>query len=51
MLIITHYQRLLERIKPDVVHIFINGSIVQSGGPELANEIEKNGFEGFANVG
>ena len=50
MLIITHYQRLLERIKPDVVHIFINGSIVQSGGPELANEIEKNGFEGFANV-
>ena len=51
MLIITHYQRLLERIRPDVVHIFINGSIVQSGGPELANEIEKNGFEGFANVG
>ena len=51
MLIITHYQRLLERIKPDVVHIFINGSIVQSGGTELANEIEKNGFEGFANVG
>ena len=51
MLIITHYQRLLDRIKPDVVHIFINGSIVQSGGPELANEIEKNGFEGFANVG
>ena len=51
MLIITHYQRLLERIEPDIVHIFINGSIVQSGGPELANEIEKNGFEGFANVG
>ena len=51
MLIITHYQRLLERIRPDVVHIFINGSIVQSGGPELANEIEKNGFEGFTNVG
>ena len=36
MLIITHYQRLLERIEPDFVHVFINGSIIESGGPELA---------------
>jgi Fe-S cluster assembly ATP-binding protein len=48
--VITHYQRLLERIKPDIVHIFIDGSIVESGGPELAAEIENNGFERFANA-
>ena len=50
LLVITHYQRLLERIKPDIVHIFIDGSIVESGGPELATEIENNGFERFANA-
>ncbi len=49
MLIITHYQRLLERIQPDIVHVFVNGSIIESGGPELANEIEKNGYERFSN--
>ena len=50
MLIITHYQRLLERIQPDFVHVFIDGSITISGGPELANEIEENGYERFINV-
>ena len=50
MLIITHYQRLLERIKPDIVHVFFNGSIIESGGPELATEIEKNGYERFNNA-
>ena len=50
MLIITHYQRLLERIHPDFVHIFIDGSIKESGGPELAHEIEENGYERFSNV-
>ena len=49
MLIITHYQRLLERIQPDIVHVFVNGTIIESGGPELANEIEKNGYERFNN--
>src|SRR6056300_671748 len=49
MLIITHYQRLLERIQPDIVHVFVDGSITESGGPELANEIEKNGYERFSN--
>ena len=50
MLIITHYQRLLERIQPDIVHVFINGSIIESGGPELAEEIDKNGYERFNNA-
>ena len=46
-LIITHYQRLLNYIKPDFVHVLINGKIVKSGGPELALELEKNGYESF----
>lgn len=45
MLIITHYQRLLKYIKPDVVHVLIDGQIVKSGGPELAVELEKTGYE------
>jgi len=44
-LVITHYQRLLDHIKPDVVHIMSNGRIVKTGGPELALEVEKNGYE------
>jgi len=43
-LVITHYQRLLDHIKPDVVHIMADGQIVKSGGPELALEVEKNGY-------
>lgn len=43
-LVITHYQRLLDHIKPDVVHIMADGRILQSGGPELALEVEKNGY-------
>ncbi|MEL6582911.1 MAG: Fe-S cluster assembly ATPase SufC [Pseudomonadota bacterium] len=43
-LVITHYQRLLDHIKPDVVHIMANGKIVKSGGPELALEVENNGY-------
>ena len=46
-LIITHYQRLLNYIKPDFVHVLINGQIIKSGGPELAIELEKNGYESF----
>ena len=44
-LVITHYQRLLDYLKPDVVHVLLGGRIVKSGGPELAVEIENNGFE------
>ncbi|SLN65534.1 Fe-S cluster assembly ATPase SufC [Roseisalinus antarcticus] len=43
-LVITHYQRLLDHIRPDVVHIMSDGRIVKSGGPELALEVEKNGY-------
>ncbi|ABN77195.1 Fe-S cluster assembly ATPase SufC [Cereibacter sphaeroides] len=43
-LVITHYQRLLDHIRPDVVHIMANGRIVKTGGPELALEVEKNGY-------
>ena len=43
-LVITHYQRLLDHIKPDVVHIMAAGRIIKTGGPELALEVEKNGY-------
>ena len=46
-LIITHYQRLLEYIKPDFVHVLINGKIKESGGPELALELESKGYVNF----
>jgi Fe-S cluster assembly ATP-binding protein len=46
-LVITHYQRLLDHIKPDVVHIMADGRIVKSGGPELALEVENNGYAGI----
>jgi len=47
-LIITHYQRLLDYIKPDYVHVLMNGKIIKSGGPELAIELEKKGYESFS---
>ena len=47
-LIITHYQRLLEYIKPDFVHVLINGRIVKSGGSELALELESKGYESLS---
>jgi Fe-S cluster assembly ATP-binding protein len=46
-LIVTHYQRLLDHIKPDFVHVLINGKIVKSGGYELVKKIEENGYESF----
>lgn len=45
-LIITHYQRLLDYIKPDVVHVLAKGKIVKTGGPELAQQLEKEGYAG-----
>lgn len=45
MLLITHYQRLLDYITPDYVHVMAEGKIVRSGGPELALELEKDGYE------
>ncbi|MDH3661741.1 MAG: Fe-S cluster assembly ATPase SufC [Alphaproteobacteria bacterium] len=47
MVVITHYQRLLDYIVPDVVHVMLDGRIVRSGGKELALELEKSGYAGF----
>jgi len=46
-LIITHYQRILNYVKPDFVHVFVDGRIVEEGGPELAHKLEAEGYEGF----
>jgi Fe-S cluster assembly ATP-binding protein len=47
VVLITHYQRLLDHLTPDRVHILIDGRIVDSGGPELAERLEKDGFESW----
>jgi Fe-S cluster assembly ATP-binding protein len=47
MLVITHYQRLLNHIVPDVVHVFSDGKVVESGPKELALELESKGYAGF----
>jgi Fe-S cluster assembly ATP-binding protein len=47
VLLITHYQRLLELIKPDFVHILVDGRIAESGGPELSLRLEKDGYEAW----
>jgi Fe-S cluster assembly ATP-binding protein len=46
-LIITHYQRMLDYITPDIVHVFVDGNIVATGGPDLAKEIEEAGYDAF----
>ena len=48
MLVITHYQRLLDYIRPDRVHVLAGGRIVASGGPELAHELEREGYDKYA---
>jgi Fe-S cluster assembly ATP-binding protein len=47
ILAITHYQRLLDYLQPHQVHILIDGRIVASGGPELAHQLEKEGYESW----
>jgi len=49
-LVITHYQRLLDHISPDIVHIMSDGKIIQSGGPELALEVENNGYANIKEI-
>ena len=44
-LVITHYKRILNYIQPDHVHVFVDGEIVESGGPELADKLEESGYE------
>jgi Fe-S cluster assembly ATP-binding protein len=50
LLLITHYTRILRYIKPDFVHVFVAGKIVQEGGPELAEQLEAEGYERYANA-
>ena len=50
MLVITHYQRLLDYIRPDRVHVLADGRIAASGGPELALELEREGYDKYAKV-
>ena len=47
VLVVTHYQRILERLAPDVVHLLVDGRIVTSGGPELARQLEAEGYEAW----
>lgn len=51
ILLITHYTRILRYIKPEFVHVFVNGQIVESGGAELADELEANGYVRFTQAG
>ena len=50
LLLITHYTRILRYIKPDFVHVFVAGKIVQEGGPELAEQLEAEGYERYVNA-
>ncbi len=47
VLLITHYTRILRYIKPDFVHVFIDGRIAEQGGPELADQLEDEGYDRF----
>jgi Fe-S cluster assembly ATP-binding protein len=49
--VITHYQRILNYITPDYVHVFVDGRIVEEGGPELAHRLEAEGYEAFVPAG
>ena len=48
VLAITHYARLLDELRPDVVHVLMGGRVVKTGGPELAQQLEETGYEGLA---
>ena len=50
VLLITHYTRILRYIKPDFVHVFIDGRIAEGGGPELADRLENEGYDRFVTV-
>ena len=47
VLLITHYSRILEHLRPDVVHILVGGRIVESGGPELGTRLDEEGYEAW----
>jgi Fe-S cluster assembly ATP-binding protein len=45
VILVTHYQRILQYVTPHVVHVFLDGRIVRTGGPELARELESRGYD------
>jgi Fe-S cluster assembly ATP-binding protein len=49
VLMVTHYQRILEHVQPDHIHVMVDGKKVKSGGPELAEQLEDQGYEPFKN--
>jgi Fe-S cluster assembly ATP-binding protein len=51
VLLITHYTRILRYITPDFVHVFVNGQVVAQGGPELADQLEAEGYDRFTTAG
>jgi len=51
VLLITHYTRILRYVRPDFVHVFVDGRIVEEGGPELAEQLEAGGYERYAKAG
>ena len=50
VLLITHYTRILRYIKPDYVHVFVDGRIADQGGPELADKLEEEGYDSYVNA-
>jgi Fe-S cluster assembly ATP-binding protein len=50
VMLITHYTRILRYIRPDFVHVFVDGRIVEEGGPELADRLEDEGYDRYASV-
>lgn len=50
VVVITHYQRILEYLKPDFVHVLVGGNMVESGGPELVAKLEKEGYQSYGSV-
>ena len=50
MLLVTHYRRLLDYVRPDRVHIMVDGRLVKSGDHTLVDEIERNGYDAFARI-
>ena len=51
ILLITHYTRILRYVKPDIVHVFANGKVALTGGPELADQLEEHGYDAFVTKG
>ncbi|MEG0028993.1 MAG: Fe-S cluster assembly ATPase SufC, partial [Aurantimicrobium sp.] len=50
VLLITHYTRILRYIKPEFVHVFVNGKVAEEGGPELADRLESEGYDRYLEI-